>query len=100
MSSIYPLFLNGWEDTSTWGDDDDFLYAQLARNGASDADGPEDWITPPHSPPARTTTELAQLIADVTTADGDTVLRSMAFGAKVAGATDSELRGLGLPVLA
>jgi hypothetical protein len=97
MSSIYPLFLNGWEDTSTWGDDDDYLYAQLTRNGVPDTNGPEYWITPPHYPAARTTTELAQLIANVTTADAPTVLRGMAFGAKVAGASDSELRGLGLP---
>lgn len=39
--SIYAFHLQGWEELSTWGHDDDVYYAQLTRNGASDIDGPQ-----------------------------------------------------------
>ena len=94
--SIYAFYLDGWEETSTWGEDQDYLYAQINRNGHDDTRGPQYWITPPHYPVLRTTRELAQIIASVTAAESSAVLQAMSEGAKLAGATQSELRLLGL----
>lgn len=44
--SINALLLNGWDEASTWGDDNGVLYAQLTPNGVADDDGPQVWITP------------------------------------------------------
>lgn len=95
--SIYALFLDGWEDTSTWGQDGGHLYAQLTRNGVSDDDGPEFWITPPGYPMVRTGPELARLIAEATACRSDEVLRGMSRGAAVAGADRAERQRLDLP---
>ena len=69
--SIYAVFLDGWDHRSTWGWDDGMgcFYAQLTRNGESDANGPGIWITPPTWPQATTATQLATLIAAATGAD-------------------------------
>lgn len=60
--SIYAFHLEGWEDLSTWGRDDDIYYAQLTRNDASDDDGPQIWITPPQYV-VRDITELVSVVA-------------------------------------
>ena len=84
--SIYGLPLCGWEDCSTWGADADLatgsehFYAQLTRNGHSDDDGPQFWISPPRHPPYRTVAELAEAISHITTVDATTVLQAMSAG--------------------
>ena len=78
--SIYPLMLPGWEDLSTWGAEDDYLYAQVTRNGNSDDSDPEFWITPHLHPICRTVPELSQAISLVTGVDLPNVLDAMAFG--------------------
>lgn len=95
--SIYPLFLDGWDDTSTWGEDGGHLYAQLTRNGVSGDDGPEFWITPPDYPVVRTGRELAQLIAEATACRSNEVLQGMSGGAAVAGADLVTRQRLDLP---
>jgi hypothetical protein len=94
--SIYPLLLEGWEDASTWGDDNGNLYAQLTRNGISDDDGPEIWITPPYYPAVHTVAELAHAIAQATACDRDAVLHGMTTGAAIAGASPAEQERLNL----
>lgn len=78
--SVYPLLLPGWEETSTWGHDIDHLYAQVTRNGVSDDDGPEFWITPPSYPPYQLEPELAAAISQVTGVELELVLRAMTAG--------------------
>ncbi len=95
--SIYPLLLDGWEDTSTWGEDNGHLYAQLTRNGVSDDNGPEFWITPPHHPVVYSVDDLAHVIARATACGHEVVLRGMATGAAIAGATPAERMRLDLP---
>lgn len=95
--SIYPLFLDGWDDASTWSEDGGYLYAQLTRNGVSDDDGPEFWVTPPCSPVVRTAPELAQVVAEVTVCRSEEVLEGMLRGAAVAGAGRTERQRLDLP---
>ena len=85
--SIYPLLLDGWDDTSTWGEDRGQLYAQLTRNGVSDDNGPEFWITPPRYPRFARGPELANLMERSTACGHEAVLRGMAIGATVAGAS-------------
>lgn len=81
--SIHALQLPGWEESSTWGADADpatggrYFYAQLTRNGHSDDDGPEFWVTPPQYPVYRTAAELAAAIGRVTITEPATVLRAM-----------------------
>lgn len=96
--SIYAFYLQGWEETSTWGEDQDYLYAQINRNGHDGSRGPEYWITPPDYPVVRTTADLARLIARVTATDHVAVLRAMSVGADLAGASQSERQQLGLPI--
>src|SRR4051812_44136121 len=95
--SIYPLLLDGWEDTSTWGEDGGQLYAQLTRNGVSDDNGPEFWIAPPRNPSVHTGPELAHLIGQVIACHHDAVLRGMAIGAAAGGVGQAERQRLGLP---
>jgi hypothetical protein len=67
--SIHGLLLDGWDGLSTWGYDDlmGSFYAQLTRNGHSDDDGPDVWITPGSSWPAIHHADvLAELIAETT----------------------------------
>lgn len=90
--SIYPLMLPGWEDLSTWGSEDGYLYAQVTRNGLTDDDGPEFWITPHLHPICRTVHELSQAISQVTLVGRPTVLNAMAFGV-----VPAARRLLGLP---
>lgn len=85
--SIYGLSLDGWDELSTWGFDtplghsaDGYFYAQLTRNGNSDDDGPDIWITPPDFPVIRTSEELAVVIADATSADLSAVYAAMHVG--------------------
>jgi hypothetical protein len=78
--SVYPLLLPGWEQTSTWGHDIDHLYAQVTRNGVSDDDGPEFWITPPRYPVCHLEHELAAAISQVTGVEQELVLRAMTAG--------------------
>lgn len=75
--------LPGWEDVSTWGAEDDHLYAQATRNGRSDDDGPEFWITPHLHPIYRTVHELSHAISRVTCLDRPTVLQGTAFGVEL-----------------
>ena len=79
--SVYALLLPGWDQLSTWGADHDYLYAQVTRNGNSDDNGPDFWITPPRYPVFRHPRELGKAISQVTAADLRTVLRAMAVGA-------------------
>jgi hypothetical protein len=95
--SIYPLLLDGWEDVSTWGEDGGHLCAQLTRNGATDIDGLEFWITPPRYPVIHTVTELAHVIARATACGQETVLHGMATGAAIAGASPADRQRLELP---
>lgn len=89
---IYALFLDGWDEPSTWGDDGDHLYAQVTRNGSSDHDGPEFWITPPEYPTVTQPEELVHLISKVTNAQVDTVLNAMTEGVP-----ESKRHAMGLP---
>jgi hypothetical protein len=62
--SIRTFDLPGWEDYSTWGEEEGLghLYAQLYAN-EDDPDGPPRvWITPP-TYVVRSVDELAQMIA-------------------------------------
>lgn len=63
--SIYALMIDGWERKSTWGYDEAIrsLYAQLTRNGNSDDDGPDVWLTPPRIPAILAPATLAKYIA-------------------------------------
>jgi hypothetical protein len=90
--SIYGLLLPGWEELSTWGVDDGYLYAQLTRNGRSDDDGPEVQITPPGWPVLHTAAELSAVIARVTGAEPTEVLAAMTPTVSAA-----DRRRLGLP---
>lgn len=95
--SIYAFYLEGWEETSTWGEDRDYLYAQINHNGHDDTKGPQHWITPPDYPVVRTVNALARIVAQVTVTDVPTVLRAMSTGASLAGASERDLLRLGLP---
>jgi hypothetical protein len=66
--SIFALELDGWDELSTWGYDEGLgcLYAQLTRNGGSDDNGPEIWITPPQFPVITSPAVLAKTIAEAT----------------------------------
>jgi len=79
--SIRPLALAGWEDLSTWGYDEGVgsFYAQLTRNGHSDDDGPELWLTPLAIPVVRSPEELADIIARRTAVPLTDVLAAMRF---------------------
>lgn len=79
---VNALMLDGWEHTSTWGVDDGLYYAQLSRNGVSDAGGPQICIGPPRHI-VRSTTELLQTIADATGAPAATVDVAMRRGLAV-----------------
>lgn len=79
--SVYALLLPGWDQLSIWGADQDYLYAQVTRNGNSDDDGPDFWITPPPYPVFRHPRELGQAISQVTGTDLPAVLSAMAIGA-------------------
>ncbi len=78
--SIFPLLLSGWDELSTWGEEDDYLYAQVTRNGLSDDEGPQFWITPPAHAIYRTVPELAAAVSHVTGVDRSAVLGDMAAG--------------------
>lgn len=80
--SIHALLLQGWDETSTWGVDDGLYYAQLTRNGVSDADGPQIWIAPPQYV-VRGVTELMYTIAASTGAPVDVVDEAMSRGLAV-----------------
>ena len=79
--SIYPFVLTGWEDASTWGDDNGWLYAQLTPNGVSDRNGPKFWITAPHYPVVHTAPELAEVIARNVASNRGAMCDTMAAGA-------------------
>jgi hypothetical protein len=80
--SIYAVFLDGWDHKSTWGWDDGVgsYYAQMTRNGKSDANGPEIWITPPTFPAIMSPEALAEAIAHATGEDLQAVQRAMNDG--------------------
>jgi hypothetical protein len=81
--SVYGLLLAGWEDLSTWGYDSGTgsHYAQLTRNGRSDDNGPEVWITPSASqPPIARAQDLAPLIANATNTELAAVQEAMKAG--------------------
>jgi hypothetical protein len=75
------LLLPGWEESSVWGEDGDHLFAQVTRNGVSDDDGPEFWITPggPY-PEIRDPATLARAINGVTGVPAEVVLTAMVAG--------------------
>lgn len=66
--STNALWLDGWDDASIWGLDlaGGYYYAQLTRNGNSDDDGPNIWITPPTWPAFADPNSLAVAIASAT----------------------------------
>lgn len=65
----FALWLNGWDDQSIWGWDSPThtLFAQLTRNGSSDADGPDIWVNP--RKPVLMPETLAKIIAAETGAE-------------------------------
>lgn len=74
------MFLPGWEDLSIWGYDSGVssFVAQLTRNGNSDDDGPEVWITPGASYPVVASLALLQgLIANATSVAAADVAAAM-----------------------
>lgn len=77
--SVYPVFLDGWDQHSIWGWDSSIpsYYAQLTRNGNSDDNGPDIWITPPVYPQMMLPETLAAAIAAATGADLNTVQTAM-----------------------
>ncbi|WP_202902320.1 hypothetical protein [Salinispora pacifica] len=77
--SIYAVLIDGWDHRSTWGWDDGTrsLYAQLTRNGNSDDNGPDVWITPPATPRILLPEALAKAIAHVTGTNLATVHAAM-----------------------
>ena len=79
MDSIYPVFIDGWDQLSTWGWDSGMgsYYAQLTRNGKSDDNGPEVWITPPAWPVMQLPQTLAKAIAEVTGTELAAVIAAM-----------------------
>ncbi len=77
--SMYAFYLQGWEDLSTWGRDDDLYYAQLTRNDASDDDGPQIQITPP-SFVVHSVGELVHVIATAIAEKPDVVDDAMSRG--------------------
>jgi hypothetical protein len=86
--SIYMLDLPGWEGLSTWGWDDGLgcFYAQLTRNGNSDDNGPDVWITRGRYPLTITElTVLAPAIALATGVDVEQVEAAMNSGLAAAG---------------
>jgi hypothetical protein len=80
--SMNPLMLEGWDDQSIWGYDSGTAshFAQLTRNGNSDAAGPDVWITPPNSPVLLEPAQLAGLIAQATGHPIPTVVEAMNHG--------------------
>jgi hypothetical protein len=81
--SIYGLWLEGWEEQSTWGIDEPLatLYAQLSRNGHSDDYGrPQIWLSPPAHPVIQRSPQLARLIAEATGTALRTVYDAMNAG--------------------
>ncbi|MEU1812985.1 hypothetical protein [Micromonospora aurantiaca (nom. illeg.)] len=77
--SIYAVLIDGWDQRSTWGWDDGTrsYYAQLTRNGNSDDNGPEIWITPPAWPNLSAPEHLAMAIAAATRTDRAAVQNAM-----------------------
>ena len=71
MNSNYPVLIDGWDHLSTWGWDSSIgsYYAQLTRNGNSDANGPDVWITPPTWPVMQLPETLTQAISRTTGSD-------------------------------
>lgn len=80
--SVHVLMLDGWEHTSTWGIEDGLYYAQLTRNGVSDAEGPQIWISPPRHV-FRSVTELLHAIAFATGVPAPVVDEAMSRGLAV-----------------
>ncbi|MGC1734639.1 MAG: hypothetical protein WA731_18640 [Pseudonocardiaceae bacterium] len=95
--SIYGLRLAGCDELSTWGYDASAgsLYAQLTRNGNSDDDGPDIWITPPDFPVVLVPTALAAAIAAATGSELAAVYVAMNGG--LDGQTDDMAQALRLP---
>jgi hypothetical protein len=77
--SIRPLALQGWDELSTWGYDDQLasFYAQLTRNGNSDDDGPEIWLSPPRYPVLASEAQLRAAIAECTGTPVEDVARAL-----------------------
>jgi hypothetical protein len=85
MAMRKALFLDGWDERSTWGYDEGQAswFAQLWRNGLGEERGaPHTWITPgPVTPPIETLTELVTRIASATNASPAEIRAAMAEGA-------------------
>ena len=80
VEGTWALLLPGWEDLSIWGYDTGLrsFFAQLTRNGNSDDDGPDVWITPGADFPAVTSpAQLQALIAGATGAKAADVTAAM-----------------------
>ena len=78
--SINALWLDGWDELSTWGYDDreESYYAQLTRNGGTDDNGPEIWVSTAAGWPAITSPAvLAEVIARCTKQPLETVRSAM-----------------------
>ncbi|MFI6031635.1 hypothetical protein [Amycolatopsis magusensis] len=80
VDGMWGLVLPGWEDRSIWGYDSGTgsFFAQLTRNGNSDDDGPDVWITPGATFPVVTSpVQLQALITNVTGAAATDVIVAM-----------------------
>ncbi|MEU9835928.1 hypothetical protein AB0D67_30710 [Streptosporangium sp. NPDC048047] len=68
IGAIQPFTMPGWDDYSTWGQEEGLghLYAQLYRNGDNPGAAPRIWITPPRYL-VQTIDELAAAIASAIT---------------------------------
>lgn len=79
VGGTWGLLLDGWEGLSIWGFDagTGSFFAQLTRNGNTDENGPDVWITPGRYPTITNPSELANLIARATGATAAAVAAAM-----------------------
>jgi hypothetical protein len=89
VDGTWALFLPDWDDLSIWGYDSgtSSFFAQLTRNGNSDDNGPDVWITPgPRFPVVTSPAQLQALIADVVGATAADVAVAMNHAVDAQGA--------------
>jgi hypothetical protein len=89
VDGMWALFLPGWDGLSVWGYDSgtSSFFAQLTRNGNSDDDGPDVWITPgARFPVVSSPAQLQALIAEVSGATSAAVATAMNHAVDAQGA--------------
>lgn len=79
IMSIRALLLDGWDETSTWGVDNDMFYAQLTPNGVSDDGGPQVLLAAPQYL-IQNVHDLARAIAEATGVSVDDAAAAMRRG--------------------